>query len=446
MFKWSLPCLGLVLPFHVSVLSGCDDTPDVIGNPSLAEEPGVSGGSEGASGTGEGPGDDGDTGSGSGGASGTTGDGSEEDGSGTTGDGDGEEPGDSHGEPVDSDGDPDSDGDSDGDGDGGRDDCGTAPLRYDLSRDRPNVMMVVDRSSSMLDAWSVTADAGEQTTRWSSVHDAVSDAVEHGDDSIDYGLQLFPSNDADPGGTLSCIVSPKPEVACSAESVAAIVEQLPPADTTALLGGAPAAPALESAMDHLRGLETEAPRAIVFVTDGTLGCTESPLDPWWPDGTVPEMLAIVEDAAADGIPTHVVGVGAEDASAGLLGTETGPHSVLAALGEAGGADPWFGEAFYDATNAEELERAMDQIMTRMRCTVALADDLPNGSAVEVGGQLVPPVSDCSQDGWRESHDDRTIELCGSACDALSQDPIVQIHLPCPADSDPDPDLTDDPID
>lgn len=70
-----------------------------------------------------------------------------------------------------------------------------------------------------------------------------------------------------------------------------------------------------TALDHLRTLDAQIPRAILLITDGAANCI---------DDADPEVMfeqydasihTIVGDAfTLDGIPTYVVGVGIEDAT------------------------------------------------------------------------------------------------------------------------------------
>jgi len=274
--------------------------------------------------------------------------------------------------------------------------CGSTTV-IDTRPVRADILILLDRSESML--WRLSYDdvCGEGEDQCVSRADAVLPAVESlvvENPDINWGLQLFPYPD-DP----LCLVSSTPQVGVGPESGPAIKAHLAAFSTSA---STPTASALEVATAYLRTVEDDRNKAILLATDGYPTCGKK-------EGESVEQMMVhaVEAARAAkqaGFPVYVVGIGQN-------------VSNLDRLAEAGGTGK-----YYPATSTAELDNALDSIAKDFSptCTFRTEAKPPERelAAVYVDGKLVPRDE---TDGWRfdpADATDATIVLTGSHCASM----------------------------
>jgi hypothetical protein len=303
--------------------------------------------------------------------------------------------------------------------DGGNGDAlaGCNPKNFTLQQaPPPAVMLVIDRSGSMLEPGST----GQ--TRWQEVGDAVDLVVTQFEAQIRFGLLMYPTGD-------QCLTPPA-QVAPGLHHLAPITHHLQSATPG---GGTPTAAALRNAGQTLQDMAPGETHFVILATDGgpncnygnTLPCTCSLTNPdycctSYPDGCVAgmfclddaETLQVIGDLGTQGTDTFVIGL---DGSQEYV-------ELLDAMAVAGGR-PQVGGAtdYYAATNQSELTAALQAIAgSVISCTIALeeAPEFPDLVTVYVDGAEVP--RDASQgDGWDYTDASLTeIELFGPACDNL----------------------------
>ena len=362
---------------------------------------------------------------------------------GTDGEGN-DEDGDSDGN--DSDGN-DSDGDdSDGNNfpgtpdvpDGDMPDCGGDLI--ELAATPPNVMLVLDKSGSMTNPdndWDHDNDSNTaDVSRWTSLHDTVDSLLTRYDDTVNFGAVLFPAADADHGGgaAQACLMEDEAEVAVAPNNRETILATIPGrlSDTS---GGTPARFGILNAVNHLTDITADGSRAIVLVTDGEANCIPGEND--FAAEYDSELETAVASAYADnGIPTYVVGIDIDDDN--LSGDD--PRTLEEAMNDiadVGGVPRDGAERFYNVSDHNALQAALDDIAARVSCTVTL-DEVPNDPEyveLNVDGQSFDQVDSCSDgDGWRFTTDEapyNTIELCGAACDAFVAAGTLETQYMCP---------------
>jgi hypothetical protein len=340
-----------------------------------------------------------------------------------------------------------------GTGDGSGDDeinCGEVEVQLDAAPGR--VMLVLDKSGSMVhtnNLWDHDDDPEtDDVTRWFSLHAVVDEITSSFDNTIDFGMLLYPSLAATSEyDATACLVDDQPEVPIGPSNAQAIMGVLPGANADGeIRGGTPSRVAVEVALEHLRTFDTAIPRAILYVTDGEANCS--------PDaGSSPELFEqyddvvhdIVEDAwLIDEIPTYVVGIAIRDEV--LPNTPNGtpnninPHEKLNELAEQGGVPRDGAVKYYRTDNEIELLAALEEIAAEQVSCVIPLDPPPTHPAfvtVEIEGELIPKVDDCAtEDGWvfHEPDEDgvfHTIELCGTACDQLVTVGLIDATYGCP---------------
>jgi hypothetical protein len=339
----------------------------------------------------------------------------------TSGDGDGDNGGDN--------------GDGDGDGESGSQNCeSTTAIATNVP---PNVILVLDKSRSMLN-YEWDGDGDPQTpdvTRWHSLHDTVNAIATHYQDGMKLGVTLFPFIDATSKYESLCIVSEHPEVTPALGNAEAILDAIPDAEDTDFYGATPAAAGIATALAHLELLDGEEPAAMILVTDGAANCNfdnggQDLFDVY--DENLPLIVAHAWEQRA--IPTYVIGIDIKSMSISPL---TNPRVKLDEVAQLGGVALDGEVGFYDATDADMLLAALDEIASSVSCTVKL--DEPPESAdqliIEIDGQTIPRLDSCDQgDGWVFSDPNGpldSIELCNGSCDALLEAGELEAEFPCP---------------
>ena len=306
--------------------------------------------------------------------------------------------------------------------------CGSQ--RILLSSARPSIMLLLDKSGSMVDnAWDHDGDTNTETVnRWTSLHDVTSTLLETYADTVDFGAVLFPaldssvpsSSDYDTVFDAACKMADDADVAVAEGTRDAIVAAMPGRDAQ-FEGATPTREAVLNGLNHLESVEATGPRAMVLVTDGAANCVYAP-------GTNiggvydTELEETVRSAYADnGIPTYVVGI---DITADHPVEGRNLRDDLSAVAQAGGVPRDGDEPFYNVADQDTLAAALDEIARRVECTVELENTPsdPDALEVEIDGALQPQLDACSDgDGWRYANDESTaIELCNAACVAFRE--------------------------
>jgi hypothetical protein len=324
----------------------------------------------------------------------------------------------------------------------------------------PNVMLVVDTSSSMvLETWDHDGDPlTTEVTRWSSARTLVELLVAEFGESMNLGVQRFPSEDACPGATLEsanctdsdvCSIAAAPEVAAGIEQGPAILASLPASDAGAveIVGGSPTSAAFLAARDHLLELPASVPSYIVLITDGGANCGEGL--------GLPESFEVYDDLLADNvgqafafdqISTFVVGVDI-DSAVGMAGQDSPEVDAFAALNQVAlaGGIPWQSgmdpQKFFDVRDSEDLFDVMRRPEGITDCTVDLTfgpDGLPAPRqiplvSIVMDGVEVPRVEDCeTQEGWTWIVEGEILSFCGSWCELFKDGAAVEGDYGCPS--------------
>ncbi|MCA9700814.1 MAG: VWA domain-containing protein, partial [Myxococcales bacterium] len=306
----------------------------------------------------------------------------------------------------------------------------------DLAPVVPNVMLVLDKSGSMLTLWDHDADPNTaQITRWHSLHNVVEFMLNNFADLFELGAQLYPSTNATNQYNINaCLVNDPPEVAVAPNNAIAVLLGIPVAGSQNIRGGTPTSAGMSSAIDHLVGLNDSDPSAIILVTDGAANCrTDAPTEFDRFEVYDPNLLPMVTDAYDNlGIATYVIGIDiSNELTMVVLDGEPDAINPTVQLNEvaiAGGKPKGGDEDFYQAQNEIELMEAMQAIIDDAASCKVLLDPIPafpNLLEVVVDNVVVPKVMDCdNEDGWMYSADDFSeLTLCGSWC-AMSQDAEV----------------------
>lgn len=317
--------------------------------------------------------------------------------------------------------------------------CGTSEYEFELVAKTPSVMLVLDKSRSMSNFWDHDGNANTASiSRWNSLVSVTEFVTDTFGDHIDFGAQLFPAADAwldEPVNDMSCKVLGAPEVSVGSGTGSAIMAAIPDAGDFSISGGTPASAGIDSAVTHLQSLDTDAPKAVILITDGAPNCS--------PEVGADETLFVYDDRlpgkVADafdgqGIPTYVVGINIEDAN--KTKPAVNPFEAVTETAIAGGVAREGNEAFFNAFNELELEDALWEVANRIECTVNLDEtpEFPDEVLVSVGGSDYNQVADCENgDGWTyvDPQTNDAVVLCGQACDDLQDTGKVDVTYGCP---------------
>jgi len=309
----------------------------------------------------------------------------------------------------------------------------------------PNMMLVLDKSGSMLTKWDHDANPNTATvTRWNSLYQTVDTVLTKFNDKVNFGANLFPNKSAQMVYTdKACLVNANVEIAVKPKNKLAILNGIPAPDNMTIAGGTPATAGMTAAIKHLKTFPADVPRAILLVTDGAANCTSGLQPPPLFEKYDDSVHTVVNDAyMVDGIPTYVIGINTINATSGASQDgspdNTNAFQKLNDLAVKGGTpknDP--AEKFYNADNQIELGVALDAVIAdALSCVIPLDNEpgKPELTKVKINGVEVPMVNDCAnQDGWVYTNPNGpydAIELCGTACGGLKQFGKADVNFFC----------------
>jgi hypothetical protein len=278
----------------------------------------------------------------------------------------------------------------------------------------------------------------------------VTDLIANGfNGSMNMGMVLFPSKTAKADySEIACVVNATPEVPVGPSNAANIIAAIPSAtaDKTVIQGGTPATKGIKTAVAELEKAPADQPKFMILVTDGAANCQENA-----PDTTTlfeqydAALATTIAEAAAAGIKTYVVGIDISQ-EVSPVKKEGNPDGVntyekLNEVATAGGVPRPGDEKFFNTTNQEELQAALEMIsMQILSCTIDLSPapvylDYVEVSVQEKYGKV--QVTDCAtEDGWQyvpqgDPADPVRIELCGKACSDFQMTGMIDIQYRCP---------------
>jgi hypothetical protein len=336
-----------------------------------------------------------------------------------------------------------------------REDCGNEVVNIPIVA--PSVMLVLDKSRSMVadpfGFWDHDQDPNTATiTRWNSLYTVLELIVNNYNNSMNVGTVLFPAKSAvNSYNETACVVGEGPDVPIKGMNAAALLAAIPGAlsNKDTVQGAKPASKGLKVAITALEGAPAERPKFMIFVTDGAANCQENAPDTDTLFETYDEQLAATAAAAAAmGIKTYVVGIDISTEISGAVKDgvpdNTNSYEKLNELADAGGVPRPGAEKFFNATNQEELQAALEMIsMQILDCTITLEPTPVHPEFVEVTPYGKAQVTDCIfEDGWmylpRVDPNDMTeplrIELCGQACADFQVSGKIESQYRCPDES------------
>jgi len=262
---------------------------------------------------------------------------------------------------------------------------------------KPNVMLLVDRSSAMN---AVAPCAAPPCQTWWSGLLALTDTLEEVAEWAHVGLALFPSTDAacDADGS---VVVPLYDAPGVADEVGFILE------TTAPLGSAPMAAAVDEIIAHGQLDDPTRPNLLVILTRGAPDCAcADPLDVRCErDAAVAAMAKLAQRTPP--IHTQIVGMGSDAAES---------PGLLRALARAAGS-----ETYAEVETVAALGRALSRAASSVRpCTFVIEAPVA-GEALVVrvdGSEVRRCVDSPCEFGYTYDAQALAVALSGRACDRV----------------------------
>jgi uncharacterized protein YegL len=259
--------------------------------------------------------------------------------------------------------------------------------RIDALARKPDILIVLDRSFSMLDG-----------NRWDPSRNAVKSITQQFQSTIDFGLAMFPGTGGD-----DCTAG-RVDVAFQSNNAAPIAAAI---DGAAPLGFTPLGATLEALAgvitDRTPQLDTAVkPAYVLLVTDGAPTCE---LDGGWITASptsINRANAAVERLKAQNVPTYVIGYDVASAAA-----------VMDGLAQRGGT-----ERYYPVENEAQLVEQFKKITAGLAsCEYQLeaVPDSPDRVKVVIDGVQIY-LNDALARGW--VLDGKTIRLQQGACDSI----------------------------
>jgi len=294
-----------------------------------------------------------------------------------------------------------------------------------VNRSLPEVFIALDRSNSM-----------QYDGFWDDTRDAVISITSTYDDTILFGLMVFPDlNCVGPGGTdYDCSSESPPVVGNALHNGGAIRSAL---ESMTCCGGTPIAHTLATAAQYLYDRPPENPKYILLATDGAPNCNMS-LDPYtctctctdplecalcdnpitpFPSNCLDNerALAALGQLRRDGITTYVIA---------LSGAAREWGDVLEAMAAAGGT-----EFYFAAEDTNQVQAIFETVMSMVAwCEVGISPgDAPETELVNIyiDGVLIP-LDDTNASNWNWLGD-YTIEFHGEMCDRIVNEEVVSIE-------------------
>jgi len=312
--------------------------------------------------------------------------------------------------------------------DAGDPNCGL--LQFKPTPKAADILMVLDRSGSMIDIPD-GAPAGSTTTKWQIVVPSLEAVVSATESSISWGMKSFPEAYTDSmddcGGGVTGIIDVK-VAAMDGTQMNGAITALTPAGK-----GTPTADAINSAVTYMGTLTDTNPKYLLLATDGEPTCVGTTKDS---TNAGPAAVTAIANALKAGFPTFVVGIAT---------TKTTDNTELTAMSKAGGepipvANP-LAHNYYLADDATTLVSAMEAITGQIStCLFPLSPPPPVlNDSTKVGVYLGSttnkiPYDASKSSGWAYTDaNDTAIEVFGSYCDMIQTAGagVVQIIFGCP---------------
>lgn len=276
--------------------------------------------------------------------------------------------------------------------------CGCEGEAYQAENVPPNVLIVLDRSSSMND----NIGGG---TKWEVAIQAIEDVLASHGDRIRFGLALYPGTNQSCSAGANCAAGAV-FVDCGTSTATDINDFLADAHTCSF--GTPTAEMLTSLLDYEGLQDTTRQNFILLVTDGQSTC----------DDPIPAVTAL--RALTPEVQTFAVG----------FGQSVDPNELNGIAQEGGTAIPNGPPYYYVADDAASLTAAFATIAgSVLSCTYTLSAVPEDLADLYVYQDQTEILRDTTQtNGWDYDANTNQLTFYGPACEAMQSGQVSDLAI------------------
>lgn len=323
--------------------------------------------------------------------------------------------------------------------------CGVTALV--VERVPPDLMIVLDRSGSMMRTTQGQPRSAGETVRWDYTRLALSSVMTATDGDVAWGLKMYPTCKPgnNPNDPLECLpdscasngLLETPDLGKAAAFNTLILNNTPRMD----VGATPTAPAVVDAVAVLKARNNGRPKYILLATDGDPNCgLDAAMVRKASVDDAQGAVAAVAEAKAAGIDVFVLGIAIKDPAAttdmGLLKA----HRTLNMMADAGGRARIGDIKYYPATSETDINKAVTEIAAAaVSCTLPLAQNPPADASTRVDIDKVL-VEENVTEGWSFGPNRSSVILNGTLCAKRKRGDLnkIIISFTCPGRIPPPP--------
>jgi hypothetical protein len=306
------------------------------------------------------------------------------------------------------------------------DTCGQQTFPMVVTRTKPNIHLVLDRSGSMsLDASGVVPTSST-TAKWEDLALTLNDLLDnYGDGANEWGMSLFPTTTDYHSCTAGTIAVPLGSPAAVIPSIKAEIGMYNRTNLLSYNGKTPTTAAMQGVIDTVVLDDASRNNYVVLMTDGMPNCAGTP-----ETGVTPIIDALY--AQTPPVRTFIIGFGSELVPDPVASQATNP-ALLNDWAVAGHTARAGVTQYYQASDVVALQAAFEEIVIGVaQCTFNLATAPADPSLVAgfINGVAIPAdlVNGFSYDAGTLS-----VTFHGTSCMQIQSDPMadVQIVYGCP---------------
>lgn len=304
--------------------------------------------------------------------------------------------------------------------------CGQQTFAMTVTRTKPNIHLVLDRSGSMsLDPTGAVPTA-TTSAKWEDLASTLTSILDnYGDKANEWGMSLFPTATTYHSCTAGSIAVPLGAPAAVIPAIKSAIGVYNRSNLLAYNGYTPTTAAIQGVVDHVLLNDGTRNNYVVLMTDGLPNCAGSP-----ESGVTPLIAALY--AQSPSVRTFVIGFGSETAPNPIASQATDP-ALLNDWAVAGHTDRSGPTKYYQASDAASLSAAFQDIVSGVaQCTfnVTTAPADPNLVAGYINGVAINKdlVNGFSYDAASQS-----VTFHGTSCQQIQNNATadVQVVYGCP---------------
>jgi hypothetical protein len=303
-------------------------------------------------------------------------------------------------------------------------------MTFDMSvtRTKPNIHIVLDRSGSMsLDANGAVPTAST-TAKWEDLSATLTSILDTwGDKANEWGMSLFPTETTYHSCVAGNIAVPLGAPTTAIPLIKSAIGVYNRSNLLTYNGYTPTTAAMQGVLDHVSLTDGTRNNYVVLMTDGLPNCAGNP-----ETGVTPIITALY--AQSPSVRTFVVGFGSETAPNPVASQATNP-ALLNDWAIAGHTDLAGPTKYYQASDATTLMAAFQDIVSGVAsCTFNVTSTPPDPTLV-VGYINGLAIANDLTNGYTYDAATQSLTFHGTACMQLQSDTMAEVKIVygCPPD-------------